>query len=37
MIIHWISDVPSKMVKIFATRCHRSTGYSRVQPFPSRI
>ena len=29
-IIRWISDVPSKMVKIFASRCQRSTGYSRV-------
>jgi hypothetical protein len=28
--IRWISDVPSKMVKIFASRCQRSTGYSRV-------
>ena len=26
MIIRWISDVPSKMVKIFASRCQRSTG-----------
>jgi len=26
MIIRWISDVPSKMVKILASRCHRSTG-----------
>ena len=30
MIIRWISDVPSKMVKILASRCQRSTGYSRV-------
>ena len=30
MIMRWISDVPSKIVKIFASRCHRSTGYSRV-------
>ena len=30
MIIRWISDVPSKMVKIFASRCQRSTGKSRV-------
>ena len=30
MIIRWISDVPSKIVKIFASRCQRSTGYSRV-------
>jgi hypothetical protein len=30
MIMRWISDVPSKMVKIFASRCQRSTGYSRV-------
>lgn len=29
MISRWISDVPSKMVKIFESRCHRSTGYSR--------
>jgi hypothetical protein len=28
--IRWISLVPSKMVKIFASRCQRSTGYSRV-------
>jgi hypothetical protein len=28
--IRWISDVPSKIVKIFASRCQRSTGYSRV-------
>jgi len=26
MIIRWISEVPSKMVKIFALRCQRSTG-----------
>jgi hypothetical protein len=26
MIIRWISLVPSKMVKIFASRCQRSTG-----------
>jgi hypothetical protein len=26
MIIRWISDVPSKMVKILASRCQRSTG-----------
>ena len=26
----WISLVPSKIVKIFASRCQRSTGYSRV-------
>jgi hypothetical protein len=26
----WISEVPSKMVKILASRCQRSTGYSRV-------
>ena len=26
MIMRWISEVPSKMVKIFASRCHRSTG-----------
>ncbi len=30
MIMRWISDVPSKMVKIFASRCQRSTGKSRV-------
>jgi hypothetical protein len=28
--IRWISEVPSKIVKIFASRCQRSTGYSRV-------
>ena len=33
----WISEVPAKMVKIFASRCQRSTGYSRVQPLPPRI
>jgi Metallo-beta-lactamase superfamily len=26
MIMRWISDVPSKIVKILASRCHRSTG-----------
>ena len=26
MIRRWISEVPSKMVKILASRCHRSTG-----------
>ncbi len=26
IIIRWISDVPSKMVKILASRCMRSTG-----------
>lgn len=26
----WICSVPSKMSKIFASRCMRSTGYSRV-------
>jgi len=26
MISRWISEVPSKMVKIFESRCHRSTG-----------
>ena len=26
MISRWISLVPSKMVKIFESRCHRSTG-----------
>ena len=26
----WISEVPSKMVWIFASRCMRSTSYSRV-------
>ena len=26
----WISDVPSKIVWILASRCQRSTGYSRV-------
>ena len=26
MIMRWISDVPSKMVKILASRCHLSTG-----------
>ena len=30
MIMRWISEVPSKMVKIFASRCQRSTGKSRV-------
>ena len=25
----WISDVPSKIVMIFASRCQRSTGASR--------
>ncbi len=30
MISRWISEVPSKMVKIFASRCQRSTGNSRV-------
>ena len=30
MIMRWISDVPSKIVKILASRCQRSTGYSRV-------
>ncbi len=30
MIMRWISRVPSKMVKIFASRCQRSTGKSRV-------
>jgi len=29
MISRWISLVPSKMVKIFESRCQRSTGYSR--------
>ena len=29
MMSRWISLVPSKMVKIFESRCHRSTGYSR--------
>ena len=28
----WISLVPSKIVWIFASRCQRSTGYSRVSP-----
>ena len=28
--MRWISLVPSKMVKILASRCQRSTGYSRV-------
>ncbi len=37
MIMRWISDVPSKMVKIFASRCQRSTGNSRVYPLPPRI
>ena len=27
--MRWISDVPSKIVKILASRCQRSTGYSR--------
>jgi hypothetical protein len=26
MIMRWISDVPSKIVKILASRCQRSTG-----------
>jgi hypothetical protein len=26
MITRWISEVPSKIVKIFASRCQRSTG-----------
>ena len=30
MTRRWISEVPSKMVKILASRCQRSTGYSRV-------
>jgi hypothetical protein len=30
MIRRWISEVPSKIVKILASRCQRSTGYSRV-------
>jgi hypothetical protein len=30
MIMRWISEVPSKIVKIFASRCQRSTGNSRV-------
>ena len=29
MISCWISEVPSKIVKIFESRCQRSTGYSR--------
>ena len=29
MISCWISLVPSKIVKIFESRCQRSTGYSR--------
>ena len=33
----WISDVPSKIVWIFASRCQRSTGKSRVYPTPPRI
>ena len=28
----WISLVPSKIVWILASRCQRSTGYSRVYP-----
>ncbi len=28
----WICSVPSKMSKILASRCMRSTGYSRVYP-----
>jgi hypothetical protein len=27
MSIRWISDVPSKIVKILASQCQRSTGY----------
>jgi hypothetical protein len=30
MMRRWISEVPSKMVNIFASRCQRSTGNSRV-------
>jgi len=30
MIMRWITGVPSKMVKIFASLCHRSTGNSLV-------
>jgi hypothetical protein len=30
MTSRWISEVPSKIVKIFESRCQRSTGYSRV-------
>src|SRR3954447_13888675 len=30
MTRRWISEVPSKIVKIFASRCIRSTGNSRV-------
>src|SRR3954451_25314054 len=37
MTRRWISEVPSKIVKIFASRCIRSTGNSRVQPLPPRI
>src|SRR5215472_12763825 len=37
MSIRWISDVPSKIVKIFASRCQRSTGKSRVYPLPPSI
>ena len=30
MMSFWISLAPSKIVKIVASRCQRSTGYSRV-------
>ena len=30
MIRRWISEVPSKIVKILASLCQRSTGKSRV-------
>ena len=37
MTRRWISEVPSKIVKILASRAIRSTGYSRVKPLPPRI
>jgi hypothetical protein len=37
MVIRWISEVSSEIVKIFASRCHRSTGNSCVYPLPPGI
>ena len=37
MMSFWISLAPSKIVKIVASRCQRSTGYSRVYPLPPRM
>jgi len=28
----WITDTPSKIERISASRCHHSTGHVRVQP-----